>query len=1013
MGDYVTLIQQNTPAPSWNSNHDTLQHSSGKLPTIASPSLTPSHVPEDRDQNDDHSPPTNTTIVETVEASLSESREQERSTMVMSLKEADDETREEDEHATYMTGLKKRWNPDLYSLEERRKKSSLRMTQSVEFVELIEDRLAELEKRMRKALREKTPHDDDNDSANAIPPSHNTFNVLKWAEFSTRVEVDEKSKNGRWRHRPEMDKVNKSVVEILVDAPQLLYFWKANRTENQERIEISSSGQVQATESVTLEPYQIRIRSQSLLKELKDITGYNTDIGRHRHRLTLIRPFKLLVTSATALQEHLDMLDGTSARNSLGQDLLATKQALQLPAGSNIPTPKDSTTEVREHLRVLCNVARVYLQPQIQLQNGLSPEIPKITFSDLWYVFRSGFEVRSSGQSQIQLYRVLNVTCGREGVAYGDGPPRPASNKLANDGWSSGSFVIECFYIHFDGARFGPVNKTFHIPRFEKEKDIRTLPIYPIQCDPDAESIRKRLEERGDGFTKLSSSKVAAHRTFKGLTLDSNREQVDSEVIIDFGLSYYSMKDTRPKIGLDDLIDDDKREFTQGWMINPTCGQAGCCGNDIVFDDYEVDEKERRDFRENSKHLFESRETDLTDDHKRLLPPMVYGFVLRTRRWATFDIDELKVPNYENSNWDDLVIEKETKDTVLALVANHERPIRGADTRIDGVLSSVELVQGKGRGLIILLHGEPGVGKTSTAECVAAYTKRPLFPITCGDIGDKAIEVEENLEKNFQLAHKWGCVLLLDEADIFLSTRSEQSNIQHNAIVSIFLRSLEYYSGILFLTTNRVGKIDRAFMSRIHLSLYYPRLDKEKTLSIWRNNLKRVKIEFLKEKNPIDIDEESIMRFAKHHFKRLNQAPELTVWNGRQIRNAFQTAIAMATFQAQQLTDEAAAKGIQKQFIPTLSDKRFREVARSALQFEKYLAAIEGGKNHSEVALDWKWRDDEFNMSDKSDSDEDSSEAERKRSKKRKNRHRGEKSRKRKETTSYKDEESSTDASSE
>jgi len=64
-----------------------------------------------------------------------------------------------------------------------------------------------------------------------------------------------------------------------------------------------------------------------------------------------------------------------------------------------------------------------------------------------------------------------------------------------------------------------------------------------------------------------------------------------------------------------------------------------------------------------------------------------------------------------------------------------------------------------------LLHGEPGVGKTSTAETIADFTKRPLYPITCGDIGSQAEKVEENLERTFQLAHKWGCVLLLDEAE--------------------------------------------------------------------------------------------------------------------------------------------------------------------------------------------------------------------------------------------------------
>lgn len=126
---------------------------------------------------------------------------------------------------------------------------------------------------------------------------------------------------------------------------------------------------------------------------------------------------------------------------------------------------------------------------------------------------------------------MLKVTCSREGVGYGDVTPRTVYSKLKNDGWAGGSFVIECFYIHFDGVRFGPVNKTFYIPRFEKTKDIRALPIYPIQCDPDARNLQKRLEKRGSDFLKLSSPEVTAHRTYKGMTLDRNREQVRSSSI--------------------------------------------------------------------------------------------------------------------------------------------------------------------------------------------------------------------------------------------------------------------------------------------------------------------------------------------------------------------------------------------------------------------------------------------------------------------------------------------------
>lgn len=187
-----------------------------------------------------------------------------------------------------------------------------------------------------------------------------------------------------------------------------------------------------------------------------------------------------------------------------------------------------------------------------------------------------------------------------------------------------------------------------------------------------------------------------------------------------------------------------------------------------MYQDYKIDQMERTAYRNNNLLLETYTDSDtLTSTHKRLLPPRLFGFVLRSRRWAIFDIDLIDERDTGDNKepWEHLVIDENIKSTVLALVENHERPHVPHRANIDGGLASVDLIQAKGRGLIILLHGEPGVGKTSTAECVAEYTKRPLFPITCGDIGDNAKSVETNLEKNFQLAHKWGCVLLLDEAE--------------------------------------------------------------------------------------------------------------------------------------------------------------------------------------------------------------------------------------------------------
>ena len=89
----------------------------------------------------------------------------------------------------------------------------------------------------------------------------------------------------------------------------------------------------------------------------------------------------------------------------------------------------------------------------------------------------------------------------------------------------------------------------------------------------------------------------------------------------------------------------------------------------------------------------------------------------------------------------------------------------------------------------------------------------------------------------------------------------------------------------MFLTTNRVGNIDPAFKSRIHLSLYYPSLDRERTLQIWKNNLESLQIEHEKEfreggkKEPV-FHKKEILKFAGEHFDKL-QENGLLVWNGR------------------------------------------------------------------------------------------------------------------------------------
>lgn len=102
-----------------------------------------------------------------------------------------------------------------------------------------------------------------------------------------------------------------------------------------------------------------------------------------------------------------------------------------------------------------------------------------------------------------------------------------------------------------------------------------------------------------------------------------------------------------------------------------------------------------------------------------------------------------------------------------------------------------------------MLHGPPGTGKTLTAEGISEFLKCPLYMVSAGELGTDSRYLELELQKILDICHAWGAILLLDEADVFLEKRN-MHDLHRNALVSIFLRQLEYFQGILFLTTNRV-----------------------------------------------------------------------------------------------------------------------------------------------------------------------------------------------------------------
>jgi hypothetical protein len=86
---------------------------------------------------------------------------------------------------------------------------------------------------------------------------------------------------------------------------------------------------------------------------------------------------------------------------------------------------------------------------------------------------------------------------------------------------------------------------------------------------------------------------------------------------------------------------------------------------------------------------------------------------------------------------------------------------------------------------------------------------------------------------------KWGAIVLIDEADVYLAERSLQG-FQRNGLVSVFLRHLEYFQGIMFLTTNRVTTFNDAFQCRIHFAMKFGDLSITAKKMIWETFLQKV-----------------------------------------------------------------------------------------------------------------------------------------------------------------------------
>ncbi|KAF3767144.1 hypothetical protein M406DRAFT_11443, partial [Cryphonectria parasitica EP155] len=534
----------------------------------------------------------------------------------------------------------------------------------------------------------------------------------------------------------------------------------------------------------------------------------------------------------------------------------------------------ESLLERQKHLEVLVE----YIDKDFkQVKESLYPMLEHglITFDLLWALWKPNTLAYTTTYGSHEDPRVFRVDTAEK-----------------HSHMSKGEFYyIDGKYFEYDGKQFGYGRMIEEINEFHGAKKITSLNCYPLRFHKREEKIRNELIERGKKFVSLSG---VHYKAFQGMAYYKKKKavvkvNVNGRVMVDTAIHRrinpnYPISVVRPKdhSGLGDADDSDDDGDGRGGDDNDDTRIKYV--TKFIKDDkgrvsvVRMTKEEAQDFGKEKLAKVESQLDDndetivFTDDEYLTASSLVLGFSFGEKLWLEFTVSGIKDVSWNVKAYESLVLEARTKDTVKALVESHKYH---AAESIDDV------IQGKGKGLVAVLHGPPGTGKTLTAEGISELLECPLYMVSAGELGTDSRILETELQRILDICHAWGAILLLDEADVFLEKRN-MHEIHRNALVSIFLRQLEYFQGILFLTTNRVETFDDAFQSRIHIALRYDPLDLRAKKTVFKMFVDRARAQQKTMQDKICFTDEDYDSLARHDL------------NGRQIKNTVIRAQALA-----------------------------------------------------------------------------------------------------------------------
>ncbi|KAL9039977.1 MAG: hypothetical protein Q9180_002203 [Flavoplaca navasiana] len=464
-------------------------------------------------------------------------------------------------------------------------------------------------------------------------------------------------------------------------------------------------------------------------------------------------------------------------------------------------------------------------------------------FSKLWLLFRPGEEVFANVNGRLTAFIVL---------AYQKHEPGDSATTKA----PIEQIIVHMWNLHLVAGRLVRHMSQITIDKYDGTRTIETLPVYPSKyagAEEQAHKMRKILIQRGKKYFSIIQQ-PHAYMEHKGLTSDIRPRNYNGRVIID-SISYAKYRQTQRHELRHELLSSLGKDW---WKLQPHREK-----NSVHFQPVnpsDINEPEDDGGGELWKKYIDLDPLDactkapgfLEDLHYLLCPSIIRGFSLKDKQWETYEVESLTDIDWTSPHdaFHGLLLDRKKKDLIRA-------NCRSAKERRESPDLAAEQIGGKGEGTVVLLH-----------DCVANYTKQPLLSLSGCDMGSTS-DLEAYVQHWFDLARAWDAIVLLDEADIFLTYR-QKNDMERN-----------------LLATNRIGQLDTAINSRIDFDINFPKLSLTAQKDLWNSFFQIVNDDSNSEDGPY-IDQKTIDKFFE------NEKVEALKLSGRDIRNVFKQATRMA-----------------------------------------------------------------------------------------------------------------------